>query len=91
MKLGASVLILLISSSALADEFVTMTNGMTCWRNEQGQLWGCSGGVDTGDTGFNDTRTGQRFEHINPRQAIDPRTGQPFWTPQYDNGREDRW
>lgn len=76
--------VLLGSSSVVADEFVTMTNGMTCWRNENGQLWGCSGGVNTGDSGFNDTRTGTRYENISPDQSIDTRTGQPFNTPRYD-------
>jgi hypothetical protein len=81
MKSYALALLVLGSSSVLADEFVTMTNGMTCWRNQNGELWGCSGGVNTGDSGFNDSRTGTRYENINPDQAIDTRTGQPINTP----------
>lgn len=90
MKQYLFAVVLLSSTSVLADEFVTMSNGMTCWRNANGQLWGCSGGVNTGDSGFNDTRSGTRYEYINSQQAIDTRTGRPFGAPRYDPYDQDR-
>ena len=81
MRKYAFVIALLCASAALADELVQMSNGMTCWRNQQGQMYGCSGGTNTGDSGFNDTRTGTRYNYTNPNQAIDTRTGQPIYTP----------
>lgn len=72
---------LLLSQAAYADEFIQMSNGMTCWKNDAGHMYGCSGGVSTGDSGFNDVRTGKRYEYINENQAIDTRTGQPVNTP----------
>lgn len=74
---------------ALADELITMSNGMTCWRNNAGVIYGCSGGSRTGDSGFNDTRTGTRYEYINPNQAIDTRTGQPINTPNRQHNDDD--
>lgn len=73
--------LLILAQIASADELIVMTNGMTCWRNSSGFVYGCSGGVSTGDSGFNDARTGRRYEYINPNQAIDTRTGQPINTP----------
>jgi len=64
----------------ICDELIQMSNGMTCWRNDVGHVYGCSGGVSTGDSGFNDVRTGKRYEYINENQAIDTRTGQPINT-----------
>lgn len=90
MKKYSVALIMLCASSAFADEFVQMSNGMTCWRNRNGQLWGCSGGVDTGDRGFNDIRRGTRYNYINPNQAIDTQTGQPIDTP-YRNLNRNRY
>lgn len=88
MKKYTIALTILCASSAFADEFVQMTNGMTCWRNQNGQLWGCSGGANTGDHGFNDARSGTRYNYINSDQAIDTRTGQPINTP-YRNQNDD--
>jgi len=82
MKIFLVILTLLILAQvASADEFIVMTNGMTCWRNSSGFVYGCSGGVSTGDSGFNDSRTGTRYEYINPNQAIDTRRGQPINVP----------
>ena len=53
-----------------------------------GYIYGCSGGTNTGDSGFNDVHTGTRYNYINKNQAIDTRTGQPINTPdrkRYDN------
>lgn len=61
---------LLFATTTYADQLVIMTNGMTCWRNAYGQVWGCSGGRATHDPGFNDTRTGERYQYINPHQAV---------------------
>lgn len=88
MKKYVFTLLALFASSVYADEFVQMSNGMVCWRNQNGQLWGCSGGVNTGDSGFNDTRTGTRYNYINSNQAIDTRTGIPINTP-YRNPSDD--
>lgn len=74
LRVSALVLALL-PFTAHADEYVQMTNGMTCWRNANGELWGCSGGTRTQGSGFNDANTGDRYEYIN-RQAYDTRTGQ---------------
>jgi hypothetical protein len=82
----ASVVIL--SQSAYADELVQMNNGMTCWRNDQGFMYGCSGGANTGDSGFNDVKTGDRYERINDNQAIDTRTGQPIDTPRREDNND---
>ena len=76
-----------MASAAHADEFITMSNGMTCWRNPSGFTYGCSGGVNTGDSGFNDTRTGDRYERIGPNQAIDTRSGQPMEVPPVNRSR----
>jgi hypothetical protein len=87
---------LLAAASAVsqADELITMSNGMTCWRDATGHTYGCSGGVNTGDSGFNDTRTGQRYERIDPNQSLDTRTGQAFPVPGQQprgNGQADEW
>ena len=81
MKKYTFIILMFCSASVYADDFVRMTNGMTCWRNKNGQLWGCSGGTDTGGNGFNDAQTGTRYNYTNPNQAIDTRTGQPINTP----------
>jgi hypothetical protein len=66
----------LISGIASADEMVQMNNGMTCWRNDVGVMYGCSGGVNNGDTGFNDVKTGSRYESINDgSRAVNTRNG----------------
>lgn len=75
------LLLVLFAQTATADELIVMSNGMTCWRNAHGVVYGCSGGVSTGDSGFNDVRTGKRYEYINKDQAIDTRTGQPINVP----------
>ena len=75
------LLLVFLSQTAYADELIQMSNGMTCWRNDVGHVYGCSGGVSTGDSGFNDVHTGKRYEYINDNQAIDTRTGQPINTP----------
>lgn len=72
---------LFLAFNANADEFIQMTNGMTCWRNDTGFIYGCSGGVDTGDRGFNDSRTGTRYESVGEDNAVDTRTGQTFNVP----------
>lgn len=73
--------IVFLSQIACADELIQMSNGMTCWRNDAGHMYGCSGGSSTGDSGFNDVKTGKRYERINDDQAIDTQTGQPIYTP----------
>ena len=85
-----------MASTTHADEFITLSNGMTCWRNPSGFTYGCSGGVNTGDSGFNDTRTGDRYERIGPNQAIDTRSGQPMEVPPGNRSRlhrndQDEW
>lgn len=70
-------IVAVLSAPIAADEYVQMSNGMNCWRNDTGHLHGCTGGVDTGDRGFNDVRTGTRYNYINPHQAIDSRSGLP--------------
>ena len=86
MKRYLLVLSIVLSQTAYGDELIQMNNGMTCWRNDVGHVYGCSGGVSNGDNGVNDVRTGQRYEYINPNQAIDIRTGQPINTPQRNRG-----
>ena len=88
MKKYTIALTIICASTACADDLVQMTNGITCWRNQNGQLWGCSGGTNTGDQGFNDARSGTRYNYINPDQAIDTRTGQPINMP-YRNKDDD--
>lgn len=64
------------SQGTFADEFMTFSNGMTCWKNDVGHIYGCSGGVDTGDTGVFDNRTGKRYEFINPQpKPVNPKAG----------------
>lgn len=82
--------LLILSSTAYADELIVMTNGMTCWRNASGVIYGCSGGAAIpGDSGFNDVKTGRRYEYINPNQAIDTRTGQPINAPRRQRQKDD--
>jgi len=73
--------IILVSQLSYGDELIVMSNGMTCWRTRDGFVYGCSGGAPTGDTGFNDTRTGRRYERINEGQAVDTWTGRTIETP----------
>jgi len=75
------LLLVLLAQTATADELITMTNGMTCWRNAHGLVYGCSGGVYTGGSGFNDARTGTRYEYINDHQAVNTKTGQVINVP----------
>jgi hypothetical protein len=70
------IILFLFSSVAMADEFVQFDNGATGWRNNAGVVYGVSGGVDNGSHGFNDVRTGERYENINPNESINTRTGQ---------------
>lgn len=67
---------------ALADKTLQMNNGMTCFRNDVGVTYGCAGGVSTGDSGFNDVKTGEHYKSVGGNQAIDTRTGQVINTPQ---------
>ena len=83
------LLLVVLSQTAYADELIQMSNGMTCWRNDDGHVYGCSGGVSTGDSGFNDVRTGKRYEYINENQAIDTQTGQPINTPRRERNNKD--
>ena len=94
MKKWVFLLTLMASNSAISDDLITMTNGMTCWRDATGHTYGCAGGVNTGDPGFNDTRTGQRYERIGPNQSLDTRTGQAFpvpGQPSRPDGQADEW
>ncbi len=75
-----------LATSAWADEFIQYSNGATAWRNNQGFIYGYSGGVRTGDSGFNDTRTGERYEYTGPNNAINTRNGQSLSTPRFDRG-----
>jgi hypothetical protein len=75
---------LLLSQAAYADEFIHMSNGMTCLRDKSGYTYGCSGGSSTGDSGFNETDTGRRYNRINDNQVIDTETGQPINVPRRD-------
>ncbi|MEY3882352.1 MAG: hypothetical protein RIQ94_3148 [Pseudomonadota bacterium] len=86
MKKILLALTLMASFNAQADEFITYTDGSTAFRNPSGYTYGHTGGVPTGDTGFNDTKTGERYESIGNGQHINTRTGQPLYTPQgYDS------
>lgn len=92
--LTLAALLTAAASVSQADDLITMTNGMTCWRDATGHTYGCAGGVNTGDPGFNDTRTGQRYERIGPNQSLDTRTGQAFpvpGQPQRPDGQADEW
>jgi hypothetical protein len=81
MKKLILIVVIMLAPIVHADEFLQMNNGMTCWRNNAGFVYGCSGGVDTGDNGFNDTRTGTRYESVGGDIAVDTRTGQTFNVP----------
>jgi len=90
MKKIILITIVMLSPIVQADEFLQMNNGMTCWRNNVGVIYGCSGGVDTGDNGFNDTRTGARYESVGGDNAVDTRTGQAFNVPNRNNQESDQ-
>jgi hypothetical protein len=91
MKFLFGFILMLACLSAVADEQVHMNNGMTCWRNDQGHLWGCSGGVDDRSGGFTDTESGTRYQYNAPRRAIDPNSGAPVYTPDvYGHSRRRR-
>lgn len=82
--------LVLFAQIASADELIQMTNGMTCWRNAYGVIYGCAGGTPIpGGSGFNEARTGWRYEYINPNQAIDTRTGQPINAPRRQRKDDD--
>jgi hypothetical protein len=74
------MILFLFSSVAMADEFIQFDNGATGWRNSNGVVYGVSGGSHTG-SGFNDARTGERYENINPNESINTRTGQVIQNP----------
>ena len=59
-----------------------MSNGMGCWRNDVGVTYGCAGGSDNGDSGFNDVKTGARYNYSSPDQssAVDSTSGQSINT-----------
>jgi hypothetical protein len=82
------IVLLLFSSLAIADEFIQFSNGATAFRNENGFVYGYNGGSHTG-SGFNDVRTGERYENINPSQSINTHNGQVMQRPndgyQYDS------
>jgi len=75
------LLLVLFAQTATADELIVMTNGMTCWRNANGVIYGCSGGVSTGGSGFNDAQTGTRYEYIDKDHAVNTQTGQTIKVP----------
>ena len=76
----------LIAFSVSADQTINMDNGMVCFQTPNGHIYGCHGGVQR-DNGFNDARTGRRYETTGKR-AIDTRTGQSFDIP-VDEYRDD--
>lgn len=80
-----------LSQVASADEQIIMDNGMTCWRNDVGHVYGCSGGADTGGSGVNDVRTGKRYEYINSEQALDTQTGQVINAPRANKRNEEEY
>jgi hypothetical protein len=82
------MILFLFSSEAMADEFIQFDNGATGWRNPNGVVYGVSGGSHT-SSGFNDVRTGERYENINPNESINTRTGQVIQDPNsgFENGR----
>jgi len=89
MKQLLLLTILVFPSIVSADEFIQMSNGMTCWRNNNGHTYGCSGGTSTGDSGFNDVRTGERYEYTGGNQSVNTRSGQFMNTPQRNNNEQD--
>ncbi len=48
MRLLAILVLISISSASYSDERIQLPNGMECWTNRAGHVYGCSGGV--GDT-----------------------------------------
>ncbi len=53
---------LTFSAQALADELINMSDGSTCWKNESGHVYGCSGGASTvirNNSGAINPRTGE--------------------------------
>ena len=76
------LLAIFIAITAKADVRVQMSNGMGCWRNDVGEMYGCSGGSDNGDSGFNDVKTGARYDYSSPDQssAVDSTSGQSINT-----------
>ena len=76
----------MVSFTAQADEFIQYSNGATAWRNENGVVYGYSGGMVTGDTGFTDIKTGQRYENVGGGQSVNTGNSQPIYTtPDYSN------
>jgi hypothetical protein len=75
MKKLIMLMLVMVASTAGADELMQMSNGMTCWRNNVGVVYGCNGGVKTDGTGFNDVKTGTRYESTGDGRAVNTRTG----------------
>ena len=75
----------MLAFTASADQTIQMNNGMVCFQNPSGHIYGCHGGAPNRDAGFNDVRSGRRYESTGGRRAIDTRTGQTFDEPDYSN------
>jgi len=85
MKKLLLALTIMVSFTAQADEFIQYDNGATAWRNDAGVVYGYSGGMVTGESGFNDVKTGQRYEYIGGNSAVNTGNSQPIYTPDYSN------
>jgi len=77
----AIILPFLLSQPTFADEPVTMTNGMICFRSEATQqVYGCGSGIYM-PQGFNEVESGKYYPPLNRRFALDPETSQLIYLP----------
>lgn len=80
----AILLPFLMTPPAFADEPVVMTNGMVCLRDITTQVvHSCSGGKYL-PSGFNEVESGAYYPPLTDRFALDPRTAQPIYLPNYE-------
>lgn len=76
-----TLLLLLALLPAHASDFRIFSNGMTCFQDNTGFTYGCSGGsVNRGDT-YMDLDSGQLIHQINRNNALNLDTGQILFTP----------
>jgi len=89
MKNLILALLISLSTGVSCDELIQFDNGATAFRTDTGYTYGYSGGNQKQDSGFNDTKTGDRYERMNRSQIIDTKTGEIIIAHEPDKQRGD--
>ena len=77
-KFLLTVFVVALAHTAHAAELVQFTDGSTAFRDNSGFTFGHNGGNPNSSSGYNDVKTGERYERINNDQTINTSTGQPM-------------